>query len=107
MRNRRRRQSGRPIPPDPTVLGSRLGSRLLNPEHTPGNTMGKRIALILLAVAILAIAGGGMLLASWQIPAPTKQLEKVIPNDRFGRYPPPAPSPAPPAPPRDCRPFPP
>lgn len=47
--------------------------------------MGKRIAFILLGLAILVIAGGGVLLASWQIPAPTKQLEKVIPNDRFGR----------------------
>jgi hypothetical protein len=85
MRNRWRRQSGRPIRLDPPAPGSRLGSRLLTSEHIPGNAMGKRIALILLGIAILAIAGGGMLLASWQIPAPTKQLEKVIPNDRFGR----------------------
>ena len=45
--------------------------------------MAKRLGLVLLGIAILVIAGGGMLLASWQIPAPTKQLEKVIPNDRF------------------------
>ena len=45
--------------------------------------MAKRISLILLGIAILIIAGGGVMLASWQIPAPTKQLEKVIPNDRF------------------------
>ena len=47
--------------------------------------MAKRIVLVLLGIAILGIAGGGVLLASWQIPAPTKQLEKVIPNDRFSR----------------------
>jgi hypothetical protein len=47
--------------------------------------MAKRISIILAAVAILILAGGGVFLASWQIPAPTKQLEKVIPNDRFGR----------------------
>ena len=47
--------------------------------------MAKRISLILLGIAILVIAGGGVLLASWQIPAPTKPLEKVIPNDRFSR----------------------
>jgi hypothetical protein len=85
MRNRRRRQSGRPIRPDPPVPEARPLNPDSVPDHTPGNAMGKRIALILLAIAILAIAGGGMLLASWQIPAPTKQLEKVIPNDRFGR----------------------
>ena len=47
--------------------------------------MAKRITIILLAIVVLVIAGGGVLLASWQIPAPTKQLEKVIPNDRFAR----------------------
>jgi hypothetical protein len=47
--------------------------------------MAKRISIILLAIVVLVIAGGGVLLASWQIPAPTKQLEKVIPNDRFAR----------------------
>jgi hypothetical protein len=47
--------------------------------------MAKRITLILAAIAVLVIAGGGVLLANWQIPAPTKQLEKVIPNDRFAR----------------------
>jgi hypothetical protein len=74
---------------DPPVLDTIAEARLLNPDsvpdHTLGNAMGKRIALILLGIAILAIAGGGVLLASWHIPAPTKQLEKVIPNDRFGR----------------------
>jgi len=47
--------------------------------------MAKRISIILAAIAVLVIAGGGVILASWQIPAPTKQLEKVIPNDRFAR----------------------
>jgi hypothetical protein len=47
--------------------------------------MTKRIGIIVAALVVLVLAGGGVLLASWQIPAPTKQLEKVIPNDRFGR----------------------
>jgi len=47
--------------------------------------MTKRIVIIVAAIVVLGLAGGGMLLASWQIPAPTKQLEKVLPNDRFGR----------------------
>ncbi len=47
--------------------------------------MAKRITLVLLGIAIVVIAGGGVLLANWQIPAPTKQVEKVIPNDRLAR----------------------
>ncbi|HUA54500.1 MAG TPA: hypothetical protein VMB81_20150 [Candidatus Sulfotelmatobacter sp.] len=47
--------------------------------------MAKRITLIVIGIAILVLAGGGVLLANWQIPPPTKALEKVIPNDRFGR----------------------
>ena len=47
--------------------------------------MAKRISIIIAAIVVLVIAGGGVILASWQIPAPTKQLEKVIPNDRFAR----------------------
>jgi hypothetical protein len=47
--------------------------------------MAKRYSIILAAIAVLILAGGGVLLASWPIPAPTKQLEKVIPNDRFAR----------------------
>ncbi|MBI3517242.1 MAG: hypothetical protein HY060_24680 [Proteobacteria bacterium] len=47
--------------------------------------MAKRVGLVLLGIAILVIAGGGVLLANWQIPAPTKHMEKVIPNDRFSR----------------------
>jgi hypothetical protein len=45
--------------------------------------MTKRIGIIVAAILVVVIAGGGVLLASWRIPSPTKQLEKVIPNDRF------------------------
>ena len=48
--------------------------------------MTKRIGIIFEAILVLAIAGGGVLLASWPLPAPTKQLEKVIPNDRFAPH---------------------
>ena len=57
-------------------------AKLLTPDSP---IMAKRITIILAAIAVLILAGGGVLLASWQIPAPTKQLEKVIPNDRFAR----------------------
>jgi len=39
------------------------------------------IALLVLAVIVAA----GVFLATWQIPAPTAKVEKVIPNDRFPR----------------------
>jgi hypothetical protein len=60
----------------------RRAARSLSPEIP---VMAKRITLIVIGIAILVLAGGGVLLANWQIPAPTKALEKVIPNDRFGR----------------------
>lgn len=39
--------------------------------------------LIFLIVAILG--GGAAFLASWDIPAPTRAIEKEIPDDRLGR----------------------
>lgn len=40
--------------------------------------------LVVLAVAVLVV-GGAVFLATWDIPAPTAAVEKVIPNDRFPR----------------------
>lgn len=40
--------------------------------------------LVVLAVAVLVV-GGAVFLATWDIPAPTAVVEKVIPNDRFPR----------------------
>ncbi|HYB09902.1 MAG TPA: hypothetical protein VEJ16_09540 [Alphaproteobacteria bacterium] len=40
----------------------------------------------IIALAVLVIVAGGVaFLASWDIPAPTAKVEKVIPNDRFPR----------------------
>ncbi|MBT3991009.1 MAG: hypothetical protein HON14_13380 [Rhodospirillaceae bacterium] len=37
-----------------------------------------------MVLAVLAlIAGTAIFLATWDIPAPVAQVEKVIPNDRF------------------------
>jgi hypothetical protein len=44
-----------------------------------------KFSRILALVVVLGIAGGAVFLASWQIPAPTAKVEKVIPNDRFPR----------------------
>lgn len=45
----------------------------------------KRLVIVLIAVATLLVAGGIVLLATWTIPAPSGQVEKVIPSDRFPR----------------------
>lgn len=44
-----------------------------------------KLSRILALVVLTAIAGGAVFLATWQIPAPTAKLEKVISNDRFPR----------------------
>tara|TARA_R110000787_G_scaffold16622_8_gene50417 strand:- start:28625 stop:28759 length:135 start_codon:yes stop_codon:yes gene_type:complete len=41
--------------------------------------MWKFILLLILA----GIVGGGVYLATWDMPPPSERLEKVIPNDRF------------------------
>ncbi len=42
------------------------------------------VRLVLIVVA-LAVLGGGVMLASWDIPAPTRTIETAIPDDRFPR----------------------
>jgi len=44
--------------------------------------MGK-IAGILLVVVLLVLVGGGVFLASFDLPAPTARVEKVIPDDHL------------------------
>jgi hypothetical protein len=44
--------------------------------------MGK-VTIILIAVLVLAIAGGFVFLAYWDIPAPSGRVEKVLPDARF------------------------
>ncbi|MCA3245293.1 MAG: hypothetical protein ING19_19075 [Azospirillum sp.] len=41
--------------------------------------------LLVLALLVLAAAGFAAFLATWEIPAPTARIEKVIPNDRLPR----------------------
>lgn len=45
----------------------------------------KRLSKLVFLVLLLAIAGGGVFLATWDIPAPMASVEKEIPNDRFPR----------------------
>jgi len=44
-----------------------------------------RLSLFLLVVVVGALAVGGVFLMTWDIPAPTTTVEKVIPNERFER----------------------
>ncbi len=42
-----------------------------------------RLTLIAVAVVVVALAGGAIFLATWNIPAPSAKVEKVLPNARF------------------------
>ena len=46
--------------------------------------MGKLLA-VLLGILVLIIGGGGVYLATFDIPAPTKMVEKQLDDDRFPR----------------------
>ena len=39
----------------------------------------------LVVLLILVLAGGAAVLATWDPPAPTAKVEKVIPNDKLPR----------------------
>ncbi len=45
----------------------------------------RRFVLLLITVLVIAVAGIVVFLATWDIPPPTKNVEKVIPNDRLGK----------------------
>jgi hypothetical protein len=46
--------------------------------------MSKRL-LFVLSVLFVAVAGGGLFLATWEIPPPTTQVEKTLPDETFPR----------------------
>lgn len=43
----------------------------------------RKLVLVLVFALIVVAAGGFVVLASWDIPAPTTTMEKVIPNERL------------------------
>jgi len=45
----------------------------------------RKFTLFLLVLLIVAVGGGLAFLATWEIPAPSKKVEKVLDNDRFAR----------------------
>jgi len=44
-----------------------------------------RILALLFGLLFLALVGGGIFLATWNIPAPKAKVEKILPNDRLGK----------------------
>lgn len=44
-----------------------------------------RFTSILIVLILLVLGGGLALLATWDLPVPSRQVEKVIPNERFPR----------------------
>lgn len=46
--------------------------------------MRKLLVVLVLALIVVAV-GGFIVLASWDVPAPTTTMEKVIPGERLGQ----------------------
>ncbi|MDB5410410.1 MAG: hypothetical protein JWL84_5322 [Rhodospirillales bacterium] len=44
-----------------------------------------KILLATLLVLVVLLLGGGVILAFWDIPAPSATVEKVIPDARFSK----------------------
>jgi hypothetical protein len=42
-------------------------------------------ALFALSAVLVAVAGGGLFLITWEIPPPTTQVEKILPDESFPR----------------------
>jgi hypothetical protein len=41
--------------------------------------------LFALSAVLVAVAGGGLFLMTWEIPPPTTQVEKILPEERVPR----------------------
>lgn len=44
-----------------------------------------RLAKIILATLVVLVGGGVIFLATWDIPPPSRQVEKVLDDSRFPR----------------------
>ena len=43
----------------------------------------KKLSSFFLMLIAVILVGGAVFLSTWDIPAPTAPVEKVLPNDRF------------------------
>jgi cell division septal protein FtsQ len=64
-------------------LGTRRNGGSRNVIRTGMNM--KSVSRIVLLSLLAVLIGGGVFLATWDIPAPLATVEKVIPDDRFRR----------------------
>jgi len=47
--------------------------------------MKTRVFSVLFVLLLLVVGGGFVVLGTWDLPAPTKAVEKVLPDERFPR----------------------
>tara|TARA_A100001037_G_scaffold114908_1_gene104691 strand:+ start:1062 stop:1202 length:141 start_codon:yes stop_codon:yes gene_type:complete len=45
----------------------------------------KKLASFVIVGALIVLVGGGLFLATWQIPVPATKVERTLPDDRFPR----------------------
>lgn len=43
----------------------------------------KNLSRLIFLIVVLIIVGGGVFLATWDIPAPSRTIEKELPDERF------------------------
>ena len=51
----------------------------------PAFVEGPALVRLLLLALLIVLLGGAVFLVAWDIPAPTRQVETVIPDDRLPR----------------------
>ena len=51
----------------------------------PLNAAARKISLFIIVLAVLVIGVGAVVLATWNIPPPSKPVEKVIPDAKLPR----------------------
>ncbi len=45
----------------------------------------KNISRLVFLLVVVSVVGGGVFLATWDIPPPVKKVERTLPDDRFPR----------------------
>jgi hypothetical protein len=66
----------------------RRSAREATPSRGPsGAALGtmSTISRVLLVLVLVVVLGGTMFLLTWEIPAPTARIERVIPDDKLPR----------------------
>jgi len=58
---------------------------LSDPRHNTSLGAMSRFVSVLVVLLLLIFCGGMIFLASWDMPAPSKAVEKVLPDVRFPR----------------------